>query len=66
MTIQTHEHRYGITAPYTIPQVFLPANTENFQTRPLPDSMLYKVARLNNRFREVLRSCRDSCYPYQQ
>lgn len=60
---QTHQQRYGITAPYTIPQVFLPASTDNFQTRPLPDAMLYKVARLNNRLREVLNQLQGFLLP---
>lgn len=58
-----NQSRYGITAPYTIPQVFLPTSTDNFQTRPLPDGMLYKVARLNNRLREVLNQLQGFLLP---
>lgn len=54
MTLHTQQKHYGITAPYTIPQVFLPTNIDGFRTRPLPDHMTTKVARLNNRMREVL------------
>lgn len=51
---RTTQKSYGITAPYTIPQVFLPTSVDGFQTHPLPDDIAYKVARLNNRLREVL------------
>lgn len=54
MNTQTTQQPYGITAPYTIPQVFLPTNPEHVQIRPLPQAMTRKVARLTNRLHEVL------------
>lgn len=62
MNTQTQQ-RYGITAPYTIPQIFLPTSTDNFHTRPLPDTMRYKVTRLNNRLREVLNQLQSFLLP---
>lgn len=51
---RTTQKTYGITTPYTIPQVFLPTDVQKLRTRPLPEQTAYRVARLNNRMREVL------------
>jgi|GEM_PF-498177 len=60
---RTTQKTYGITTPYTIPQVFLPTDVQTLETRPLPDHTAYKVMRLNNRLREVLEQLQTYLLP---
>ncbi len=54
---------YGITAPYTIPKVFLPTNTTNIETNTLSPELTRQVARLNNRLRETLNLLHEFLLP---
>ena len=54
---------YGIGEPYSIPQVFLPTNTDNIKTQPLSKETMRRVTRLNMNLRETLRQLQQFLLP---